>query len=747
MRCSLVPLRTNPWYAKLRYICQYPGMCLQPGDYPGELLFSFRMNNNNQNNNNNRYNNNRYSSPPQRSYKDSQSSPTAVSTVTTQNGTTITTNTKVSPSMPLSSTSSSANDKATTQQQDHSTTPNHHHNNINNNIQRHDNHNNHVTIHEELLGRRYQRPSILNTIAQIVYSLMIGWIVSYVIIHQDNNNNNASRAMIRTVCCLSVVAPILLSFLGWGNNHGNNHLKQSSHETDVAIYLYPFSYITEWISIIRNRIIIIVISAIVFPFLGIYLVHYFQQTNVMMMISFLRIENIRLILYSFFISTYLYSMDEVMKLYVIHCFTNDGRMKQIIDNVEFDRTYQKTLDVILHSLLLHDSNLVSDILQMINQDRNEQDNMLQQLTNTPSSRAREEIDRCYPLIQQMAQILLLSSSMLPNTNTTTNATGNNHNTFMKKRGDLSNFEEDVFRLLFLESIGGYGKQKNTYHHDYIQLNNGRQKQSNQEDQQQHQPSQFLVQAISRRHQDEINNWIDITPPPPSAIDNSSSTNSNTLSKSAIQHRKDIAISLVRGLCIFIGGYGEALSLCASPVNIVLPSGYCIQSSSNHNSIYSWTISSSAIISLQFAVQGVTRCIHRSYYDPISGQIILDWMNSMLTHSIPAVLTSFFYLRVGIIKYSKYYSQQNPYSNNNNMNSLVSAGEENNINGTMNVNHTIRLYNVHLFKLLQITDTSALSILRLIQLHSSSSHKNDDNVHLELDEDVKQWTQRLFAKEN
>ena len=36
-------------------------------------------------------------------------------------------------------------------------------------------------------------------------------------------------------------------------------------------------------------------------------------------------------------------MDKIMKLYVIRCFTNDGRTNQIIDNVEFDRTYKKTL--------------------------------------------------------------------------------------------------------------------------------------------------------------------------------------------------------------------------------------------------------------------------------------------------------------------------------------------------------------------------------------------------------------------
>ena len=69
--------------SSFQYVCQYPGMCLRPGDFPVKLSLSFRINNHN--NDDNRYQN-RYGSP-RRSCSDlsESASPTAVGTTTTQN--------------------------------------------------------------------------------------------------------------------------------------------------------------------------------------------------------------------------------------------------------------------------------------------------------------------------------------------------------------------------------------------------------------------------------------------------------------------------------------------------------------------------------------------------------------------------------------------------------------------------------------------------------------------------------------
>jgi hypothetical protein len=780
-----MPLRTNPWYARLRYIIQYPATLLQPGDYPGQLLFSFQSNNKisptrhhssgrTKNNNYNRYyptvrtkTSNRNSDSSTAWQQQCSNTNLELVPLTT---TSLSTQPIVSSMYSGITTSSYKHDNLKTT--DLTLTLNNDYSRDRDQVVDHTRNKNVLTIREELVGRRYQTPTIFNMVAQIIYALVIGLILSYVTIHSSYSSyfhqydassysstlyhsNHPTTISLITVCCLSSLVPILPALFG-----------NESHEIKVTFYLYPFAHTTAWISIIRHHINRIVISTILVPLIGICLEQIMFSSEYNNIIkSLLRIEFVHFMIFTFMVTTYMYIMDEMMRLYVIHCFNVDGHLKQLTDEIKFDPTYQTTLHTILSSLFYHDSNIVSEIVRITYQDRvyyNEP-----RVTSNGSSREREELDRCYLLIQQMAQLLLsslLSSSFLPSNASTSNPTSktqNSHyNTLGKKIPLLSCFEDDVLRLLFLESIGGSEKiaTVGSMHDSTDRLS-----QQNQQQLQQQSTSSLhaYVPSGSRRHQNEIKRWIDIKP-----LNARKSTTANYIHSdvdddiyhnkhdsvdphvttaptctNVKQQRQDIAISLTRGLAVFIGGYGEALSLCASPTRMVLPTGHYIESSSHRDSIFTWTLSASAIVALQFAVQGITRCVQQSFQPQTGpGQMMMD---SILTSLIPTILTSFFYLRVGIVKYSKYQSQQSAYINGTSSTHGTSSSSCSNVSSIQKV----RLYNVDLFQLLQVTDTSALSILRVVQSHRHVYiNKPSSSVRLELDEDVMQWTQRLLTKD-
>jgi hypothetical protein len=141
-------------------------------------------------------------------------------------------------------------------------------------------------------------------------------------------------------------------------------------------------------------------------------------------------------------------------------------------------------------------------------------------------------------------------------------------------------EEDVLRILLLELLGG-GRRE------------------------------------SERHQRMIHAWIDRPVP----------------RRQSSKLQEPLSCLLVRGLCTFIGGAGEALVLCS-------------QSSDPGK----WTLSPSIFCCLELAMEAVRRCLVRSL-TPDGEHTLRDWKSSTLSIQVPSTLTVLHQLRRGVVRYS------------------------------------------------------------------------------------------------
>jgi hypothetical protein len=152
----------------------------------------------------------------------------------------------------------------------------------------------------------------------------------------------------------------------------------------------------------------------------------------------------------------------------------------------------------------------------------------------------------------------------------------------KKEHTLSEapLEEDVLRILLLELLGG-GRRE------------------------------------SERHERMIHAWIDRPVPrrQPSKI------------------QEPLSCLLVRGLCTFIGGAGEALVLCSS--------------SSDPEK---WKLSPSFFCGLDLAMEAVKRCIVHSL-TPDGKNTLCDWKSSHLSTQVPSALTALHQLQRGVVRYN------------------------------------------------------------------------------------------------
>lgn len=163
-------------------------------------------------------------------------------------------------------------------------------------------------------------------------------------------------------------------------------------------------------------------------------------------------------------------------------------------------------------------------------------------------------------------------------------------------------EEDVLRIIILEAFGG-GSNTNQPH------------------------------SVCERHQRLISEWID---------------RPITHFQSSKVMVKPLSSALVRGLCVFIGGSGEAFTILASKI-----------SSSSIVQQKVCKFSMAAFCSLELSVVAIGRCITRSLTSA-SGCILSDWKCSHLSIQIPSALIAIYKLRCGVIQYSKIANQE--YSN-------------------------------------------------------------------------------------
>jgi hypothetical protein len=162
-------------------------------------------------------------------------------------------------------------------------------------------------------------------------------------------------------------------------------------------------------------------------------------------------------------------------------------------------------------------------------------------------------------------------------------------------------EEDVLRIIILEAFGG-GSNTNQPH------------------------------SLCERHERLIREWID---------------RPITHFQSSKVMVKPLSSALVRGLCVFIGGSGEAFTIIASKISSsIVQQKLC-------------KFSMAAFCSLELSVVAIGRCIARSLTSA-SGCILSDWKCSHLSIQIPSALIAIYKLRCGVIQYSKIVNQE--YSN-------------------------------------------------------------------------------------
>lgn len=215
-------------------------------------------------------------------------------------------------------------------------------------------------------------------------------------------------------------------------------------------------------------------------------------------------------------------------------------------------------------------------------------------------------------------------------------------------------EEDAFRISILESLGGPSLLENTS--DGIE-----------------------------RHQKIINAWIDQPSPRSRKL------------------QEPLSTPLVRGLCVFIGGFGKALEICATTS--------CGET---------WKIPPAAFVCMNFAVQATARCLVRSLTP--SGRTLCDWKSSHLSIQVPAALQALFQLRNGIVRHSK----------------IVNNGETNSL--TLVSNTTGGHLTGECGVIVRACDTAATSILQSLR-----SLKGLGRIELSLDLDCLEWTNTLLKR--
>jgi hypothetical protein len=166
-------------------------------------------------------------------------------------------------------------------------------------------------------------------------------------------------------------------------------------------------------------------------------------------------------------------------------------------------------------------------------------------------------------------------------------------------------------------------------------------------------------------------------------------------------REPASTVLVRALYIFIGGFGEALTICAASAN-------------------RWKISPTAFTAMEFAVIAIERCLVQSLSP--SGQTRNDWKGSHLTAQVPSALQAVFRLRCGFINFVQAAELTSP------------LGESSTTFPRAESDDLVRETN---YPIMKICDATATKILL-----STREHGRMDQS---LDSECLRWTKSLLKK--
>lgn len=154
----------------------------------------------------------------------------------------------------------------------------------------------------------------------------------------------------------------------------------------------------------------------------------------------------------------------------------------------------------------------------------------------------------------------------------------------------AHLEEDILRLAILSSLGGLGS------------------------------GAPIFDSAGLHHLENIKQWV--------------------LPRSTQQvagGRSDIlSVPLVRALCAYGGGLGEALIMCSAQ--------------RTNSPIFAWSVPPGALVQSEYAIRAAARCIVLNLAN--SAQCRTDWRSSHLSMMIPVLMNSACRLQTGVVRYAE-----------------------------------------------------------------------------------------------
>jgi hypothetical protein len=191
-------------------------------------------------------------------------------------------------------------------------------------------------------------------------------------------------------------------------------------------------------------------------------------------------------------------------------------------------------------------------------------------------------------------------------------------------------------------------------------------------------------------------------------------------KMTISGSEPFAVPLVRALCTYAGGLGEALIICSAP-----------QSKPTKNSSApfqipigsSWVLPPGAIVCAEYAIQAASRCIIWNFSN--STRALADWRSTHLSMLVPVILNSACRLEAGLVRYAQSRKGGKPSDDD--------------------LDNKLGLIKVHCPELLSLflaCNDSAIMILQKLK-----SLEGVRSVDLELEGDCNKWTKALLLSEH
>ena len=473
-------------------------------------------------------------------------------------------------------------------------------------------------------GGRYQHLQLRATCAQTLLAIVTGVVLSLTTVFHcfDLPHGHVfARSAILATSVLTLFSPILM--IGW-----------NGHELDPTADTWSKACLVRCAKKAGTVTVLVPITAVVAALV----VTSEEPVGIWSLYA-------QLVMYSLLMSVYLQGMDQAVQSAL---FYPPPDLKRFVNSLQDDSTPVTRLAVILHSLL-RDAVLVEQVSKPT-------------LKPGVVDLDRQELERTAALILQMGAFNLSRNAAL----------------------DYSEapLEEDVLRLVILESLGGPA-----------------------EVQEQSQSTALVPKGttgsatrhpVVERHALAIKEWVEWK-----------------FAKGG-DRTEPLVVPLVRAFCVFAGGLGESLLTCSSRATLPL------RPNRMDAMVETWALPPGAVVSAKYAVTAVTRCIIQSLRS--SGRPLSDWKSTHLSTMVPSALAAFFHLRCGVLAFSKYHAA------NRSTNTM-----------TTDIASHIGAHSPELLALLRVCDDSAHTILT-----SLKAPKSLGRGELPLDKECLAWTKQLLA---